>query len=81
MKYLFLSIAVLLTTACEKNDVEKDCKTCELQVHEVLGVGQSIDYVQETKEICNDSWKDIDGVSHVTVNGQYTHKTETWHCK
>lgn len=68
-----------LFVACSKEDDKPVCVTCELNVDEVIGVGQSTHYIEETKQVCDDSYKEYNGkpVSY-SISGK---KTKTWNCK
>lgn len=71
-------LLILLLASCTKADVKEECKTCELKVHHIIN-GQVMDYIEESRTICDGSYKEIDGV--ITSNGHGTNSTGTWSIK
>jgi len=64
-------IFMLIVTSCSKEDTKPTttCKTCDVNVKykhtdRASGSTQVENYVESSKEYCDDTWKTVDGESH-----------------
>lgn len=84
MKKLLL-IGFLFVACSKEEDKQPVCVTCELHVDAILGVGSSIDYIEQTKQVCDDSYKSYNNVTvdygGTTNHGVTTNTKKTWICK
>jgi hypothetical protein len=84
MKNIILLSLFILCISCSKEN-EPTCVTCELKVHHTEYGSNSWDFIEQTQEYCDDSYKAIDGKTIQsgggTSGGQQYSEVKTWHCK
>lgn len=76
---------ILFLASCAKEEQkEPTCVTCQLVVDQ-YGGGMDATYIEQSKEICDDSWKELDGkvtqTGSTTSHGNTVYIDKQWHCK